>query len=1319
MKKTLFCIVCLVAMMAASTSLKAQEITITLSQGWNWISYPNAVSMEIGEALGSFVPMEGDMVKSQSAFSSYHDGIWTGALTHFMPGKGYVYYSSRSETTSFVFAQATSSVVATATPTDITSVSALVGGMVMLPEGSHVFLRGVCWGTEPNPTIEGSHTTDSTGTGSYVSMLTDLNPNTTYYVRAYATNSIVTVYGERRRFTTESENRAYVDLGLPSGTLWATCNVGADNPEDYGGYFDGFCYYIGECDVATSHWGRYWRTPTEAEFEELIGNTTNTWTTQNGVNGRLFTASNGNSIFLPAAFDSYGSYWSSSGYDYTIVGNLSFDSDDCFVGGDDCEYELSVRPVRSGFQNPSNFIYIIEATANPVEGTGIVIGGGIYEQGQVCTLAAIANTGYTFSNWTEGGNVVSTNPTYTFTVNADRTLVANFTPSGNGGPYVDLGLPSGRLWAIRNVGAFAPWDYGNHFAWGETQEKDFYMDFYDWWWYQYSNGNQLTKYCNNSSYGYNGFTDTLTILLPEDDAATANWGEGWCMPTLSDWQELYNNTTQIWTTQNGVDGRLFTASNGNSLFLPAAGQLFYDGDFDRNDIIGEGSFGCYWSSSLNTDDPYGAWQLGFDTDYPDYCNMSSGSRCYGQSVRPVSGFRINAMGSPAVGGEVIGGGTYNQGSTCNLTATPSEGWHFVDWTENGKVVSTAATYSFVVTGNRTLVANFAEGKLNGVFSVGENSQIYFSQGNLQYQASIGIWRFAENQWDYVGADNANISETNSGWIDLFGWGTSGYNHGAVCYQPWSTSQTNSDYYAYGDYQYNLYDQTGQADWGYNPISNGSNQENHWRTLTQPEWNYVFNTRTTLSGIRYAKANVNDVNGVILLPDDWDSGTYSLNSTNSGGASFSSNTLTASQWSTLEQAGAVFLPAAGYRSEASVYSVGSYGSYWSASFSGSSYARAVRIGGSYLGTGSNFDRYDGRSVRLVAPSANSFGVNVASSPEAGGEVIGGGIYHAGAECTLTAMPSEGWSFVNWTEDGVVVSTNATYIFSVMGDRTLVANYRNNITASASPTMGGTVSGGGTYDYGQDCTLTATADENFTFVNWTEGSTVVSTNAIYTFTVTGGRTLVANFSYSGGAYAYVDLGLPSGLLWATCNVGADAPWDYGDYFAWGETQPKDDYNWDTYQYSNGGFYEECKDDFIPYLTKYCNRSSLGYNGFTDNLTTLLPEDDAATANWGSGWRMPTKEEWQELYNNTTVTWTTQNGVNGRLFTAANGNSLFLPAAGFHEDSDLYGGIGFYWSSSLYTGGPLSAWCFSFSSDWCYVRSDFRSDGLSVRAVRSSQN
>lgn len=199
-----------------------------------------------------------------------------------------------------------------------------------------------------------------------------------------------------------------------------------------------------------------------------------------------------------------------------------------------------------------------------------------------------------------------------------------------------------------------------------------------------------------------------------------------------------------------------------------------------------------------------------------------------------------------------------------------------------------------------------------------------------------------------------------------------------------------------------------------------------------------------------------------------------------------------------------------------------------------------------------------------------------------------------------------------------------------------------------------------------------------------------------------------------YEYVDLGLPSGVLWATCNIGAKTPEGYGDYFAWGEIEPKCTYNWSTYKHCMGN---------NNMLTKYCNNSSYGNNGFTDNLTTLLPMDDAATAVWGNGWRTPTKEEWDEMRNNTTNILTTQNGVNGRLYTASNGMSIFLPAAGYRWDDELYGvgNFGYFWSSSLRTdgpGGPSCARSFGFLSGYYPVYGDDRCGGLSVRPVRSAK-
>lgn len=199
---------------------------------------------------------------------------------------------------------------------------------------------------------------------------------------------------------------------------------------------------------------------------------------------------------------------------------------------------------------------------------------------------------------------------------------------------------------------------------------------------------------------------------------------------------------------------------------------------------------------------------------------------------------------------------------------------------------------------------------------------------------------------------------------------------------------------------------------------------------------------------------------------------------------------------------------------------------------------------------------------------------------------------------------------------------------------------------------------------------------------------------------------------GKHEYVDLGLPSGTLWATCNVGANAPEEYGDYLAWGETAPKAVYNDSTYKYCNNN---------LDKLTKYCRNTEDGYNGFTDYLTTLQSSDDAATINWGNEWRTPTDDEWEELLQNTTNIWTVRNGINGRLFSA-NGNSIFLPAGHGHPDYHhlfyIAGTWGAYWSSSL-TNWSARSWSILFSDQHeVKHQSCTRATGLLVRPVRSAE-
>ena len=251
-----------------------------------------------------------------------------------------------------------------------------------------------------------------------------------------------------------------------------------------------------------------------------------------------------------------------------------------------------------------------------------------------------------------------------------------------------------------------------------------------------------------------------------------------------------------------------------------------------------------------------------------------------------------------------------------------------------------------------------EGAIDGLFSVSATQQVYFSQGNLQYQASTNTWRFAEHQYDYVGtqtddgrgnyggnvsgSDNRNISSTYSGWIDLFGWGT-GNN-------PTLASNTYTDYSTF-------------VDWGSNAIINGGNAVNQWRTLTQSEWYYLLYSRANASSKR-GTGNINGVGGLIILPDSWEQPSGCPQFSPGVASDWSHNSYTLAQWAQMELAGAVFLPAAGYRLGTDVGDMGSSGLYWSSTPNDEDYAYYVGFIGRYLNAAYSDYRGDGFSVRPV-------------------------------------------------------------------------------------------------------------------------------------------------------------------------------------------------------------------------------------------------------------------------------------------------------------------------------------------------------------------
>ena len=362
---------------------------------------------------------------------------------------------------------------------------------------------------------------------------------------------------------------------------------------------------------------------------------------------------------------------------------------------------------------------------------------------------------------------------------------------------------------------------------------------------------------------------------------------------------------------------------------------------------------------------------------------------------------------------------------------------------------------------------------------------------------------------------------------------------------------------------------------------------------------------------------------------------------------------------------IFLPASGRHFVDALTGVGVDGNYWSNTLNVASPCEAMYVLFISNGAGSfGSDRYVGHSVRpvlgekvveLTSPIvATTVATQItATTAVAGGNVISNG----GAEVT---------------ERGVVYSTNQTPV---------ITNLNNTIRPCGSGT--------GAFTY----TMIGLQPNTTYYVR------AYATNEV-------GTAYGEEMSFTTetpAVHEYVDLGLS--VKWATCNVGASKPEEYGDYFAWGETTTKSTYDWSTYKYCNGS---------SSTLTKYNTDS---YYGTVDNKTQLDLSDDAARANWGGAWRMPTDAELTELLEQCTWTWTTQNGIKGYKVTSkSNGNSIFLPAAGYHRGSSLAfaGSDGYYWSSSLLTSYPDDAWYVCFVSSNVARSNDYRDYGRSVRPV-----
>ena len=466
-----------------------------------------------------------------------------------------------------------------------------------------------------------------------------------------------------------------IDLGLPSGTLWACCNVGADKPETRGGtyawgemgaksYYDwstysycdgvsGTCHKLGsdiagtQYDVAHILWGGPWVMPNYEQIKELVNNCSFTWTKMNDVKGCLFTGPSGGTIFLPSGgyrgiygvFNNgyKGYYWSStqhtSNSDKAYL--LQFDEDGAYSKSLDRRYGPRVRPVcvtPKPLSVSTNSVTVIAGESTTLE---ITSGNGDYivssADGNIATVS-LSGTTITVTGLAIGSVMMvvldtATSCSQLISVTVNKPHIFLTCPDNNHPHVIDLGLPSGTKWACCNVGANKPEAYGGYFSWGETEEKDMYNHVT----YLYATGE------DNNGDGY--YDNGKTILnmggvwqnLGDDisgtsyDVAHVKWGGSWVMPSINQIRELVNNCSYSWSVLNGVYGGLFTGPSGGTIFLPAAGHRWEVLDY-------AGSRGSYWSSTQSPAYSFYAYDLVF---FSDHAGLDFEFRDNGHTVRPI------------------------------------------------------------------------------------------------------------------------------------------------------------------------------------------------------------------------------------------------------------------------------------------------------------------------------------------------------------------------------------------------------------------------------------------------------------------------------------------------------------------------------------------------------------------------------------------------------------------------------------------------------------------------------------------------------------
>ena len=1155
--------------------------------------------------------------------------------------------------------------------------------------------------------------------GKFTVSLKNLSAGKVYYYKVWLqVDEKHYLFGNVKSFSTQSAKENgydYVDLGLPSGTVWASVNLGAESeteagnyyawgeltPKDYYGednysamsYQNEFLPY--SMDAARYQWGGRWRMPSAVDWDELLSHCEVTflkdYSTSYGY--YLITGQNGKSIKIPLGGyriegegyeDGYLAYqWTGqlqdpqSAYSYVLVNDGSW-----HLGAHMRSVGFNIRPV---FKNET--AYVVRYDANGGYGEmpeQLKAGNDTYVMEE--NMFARENHSFTGWNTAADGSGMSLQPgEWGFDFAEDITFYAQWkrdnTGTDNGYAYIDLGLPSGTIWATCNVGASAPDESGLYFAWGETFTKDNYA------WSTYSFGNNydaITKYCNNDYYGYNGFVDNILQLEPTDDAATQIMGHNWRTPTYEEMRELIDECYWTWTSNGyGVYGyEVASPYNGNRIFLPAGGY------YNESSLNQEMSVGNYWTSSLYEENPANANLLKFNSSE---VMTDRFYRYYGENIRAVYTGEIPEEPGADFCGTYTATGTMrtNAGDdttpwTVTITQDASDPSVFYvnnlhnalavfgvdnalqaryDAGTGNLVVSDkqylGSTDQYAIYTNSIILSGGSWDLLNQDYTLSRNDQgqlvlscpiALVAYDLATHTSNVGYFSYVRdvvltknggsgNQPDTPDTPDGtfDVSGTSNGFdfVDLglsVNWAVS--NLGA------STPLGSGWYYAWGEV--------------------GSKNDYSWDT-------YIFGNPTS-GFVKY-----NDGDGLLVLEPSEDAATYNMGG-NWRMPTYEEMEELRSQcswtWASIDGVNGylvtgpsnktLFLPTPGYYDGTELLIYGTHGLYWTSSLSPNYKAGAFHLN---YGEGEGVsiphgDRFYGRSVRAVLPRESG------ETPDASSYAT---IYFngSGALGSMSSMQVE-----------IGVPTKLPKLGFTMQDHDFVC-------WALSPE-------GGDICYEDEAYITADGDMTlYAIWNW--------------YYISTGQE---------NGHLYVDLGLPSGIKWASYNLGSPEPYsscaDYGKYYAWGETSTKDDFSWDTYQFGTQNA-----------LHKYTTSPDYDADPYYDGRTQLDASDDVAHVEWGGRWHIPTQTEMSELLNNCTWIETVFDGVKGFRVKGPNGRSIFLPAAGsiIGRDSVHTGTGGSYWTSTLNESPNYGAICCDFGSTKGIYYSS-RSNGRPVRPVFSDE-